>query len=622
MIDDIKPLALSIAEIFSNDKHICYDIPMYQREYIWGQKEWGLLFDDIVSNPKGYFLGAIICVNLKQISTFQGDRLQVIDGQQRVTSLSLFMIALYEILNDYRDVIKNESILTNLKARLVLFNDTDDIPLARLTPQIHNYNQDDYFALLNEKNLRYSDIKVKNAGNRRIYRAYKFFCSAIQQYMKEKILEADDLENDNMRVIEFNILKELLDKVYSAVVVSIEVSTNKDAYMFFESLNNRGIPLSAIDLIKNLLISVAENPNDKYSTKRCNDQWERICSYLGDEYTTQERFFRQYYNAYREKLNIPYIKEDSKTKYPLGYLATKSTMLDIYEKLIKDNYQLFLDSIEREAKIYSIIINNAKPEDVVDKYEDALINLERIQGAPSYLLLLYILSNKELLNLSEDGVVIIIKYLTKFFVRRNITDFPNTRNLNKIFMDIVESIKDLKGNDVVNRVLSILKDNSSSDTVFEEKLYGPIYDDNVDSTRFLLCYYEDKFKTNEIHTNLWSRDKNNKYIWTIEHIFPEGKNIPQSWIDMIANGDKVLAKKYLEEYVHTLGNLTITGYNQNLSNMSFEQKLNLQKDGKYIGYKNGLKLNEDVVNQNLWSIENIKKRTEKLVGEFLLEFKL
>ena len=65
--------------------------------------------------------------------------------------------------------------------------------------------------------------------------------------------------------------------------------------------------------------------------------------------------------------------------------------------------------------------------------------------------------------------------------------------------------------------------------------------DNPDATRFLLCYYEDKFKTNEIYTNLWSRDKSNKYVWTIEHIFPEGENIPTDWIDMIANGDKDLA---------------------------------------------------------------------------------
>ena len=73
----------------------------------------------------------------------------------------------------------------------------------------------------------------------------------------------------------------------------------------------------------------------------------------------------------------------------------------------------------------------------------------------------------------------------------------------------------------------------------------------------------------------------------------------------------------------TKGNLTITGYNQNLSNLSFEKKKNrVNKDGNYIGYKNGLKLNEDIVNKDTWHIEDIKKRTNKLVDFFIKEFEL
>lgn len=92
---------------------------------------------------------------------------------------------------------------------------------------------------------------------------------------------------------------------------------------------------------------------------------------------------------------------------------------------------------------------------------------------------------------------------------------------------------------------------------------------------------------------------------------------------MIANGDKNLAIEYLNNYVHTLGNLTITGYNQNLSNLSFEKKKNrVNKDGNYIGYKNGLKLNDDVVSKDAWHIEDIKERTNRLVDFFMKEFEL
>ena len=92
---------------------------------------------------------------------------------------------------------------------------------------------------------------------------------------------------------------------------------------------------------------------------------------------------------------------------------------------------------------------------------------------------------------------------------------------------------------------------------------------------------------------------------------------------MIANGDRDLATEYLNRYTHTLGNLTITGYNQNLSNLPFEKKKNrVNKDGNYIGYRNGLKLNEDVVNKDAWHIDDIKMRTNKLVQFFMKEFEL
>ena len=119
------------------------------------------------------------------------------------------------------------------------------------------------------------------------------------------------------------------------------------------------------------------------------------------------------------------------------------------------------------------------------------------------------------------------------------------------------------------------------------------------------------------------RDNSNKYVWTIEHIFPEGDNIPQAWVDMIADGDKELAKQYLLDYVHTLGNLTITGYNQNLSNMPFEQKRDRKSKDKtkYIGYRNGLFLNQSVVNEDKWTVDKIKDRTDMLVKILLDMYK-
>lgn len=599
-----------VSQIFSNEKTIIYKIPKYQREYTWGQKEWGLLFNDIIENDYGYFLGSIICVD-KSESAMGDVELEVIDGQQRITSLSILLIALYEKLNVFKDILDEDQVtdLNNVKRELVIRRDGENI--SRLTPQVQNDNRNDYFSLLGEKGLLTTAEKRNYAGLRRIYKAYYYFSNAIDKFIDELAPSTDE-----ERV---SALFELVRRFNSAVLVSIEVETNKDAYMLFESLNNRGVPLSAIDLIKNLLISISDRDN---KSEECYNKWKKIITYLSDDYSVQERFFRQFYNAYREELNKPY-KTEGKTKYALGYLATRTTLLDIYEKLLKDNYTEFLDRLEKEAKTYSILINNASEDDYIPALSDALLDLDRIQGAPSYILLLYLLSNRASLGLNNDILKDIIEYLTKFFVRRNITDYPNTRNLTKIFMDIVSLIEGKRGKEIYEVVVNYLKENSSTDEEFERKLNGPLYLDNPDATRFLLCYYENKFKTNEIYTNLWERDSSNKYIWTIEHIFPEGENIPEDWVNMIANGNRDLANDYLIKYAHTLGNLTITGYNQTLSNLSYEKKNNrTNKDGNYVGYKNGLKLNEDVVDQPSWKVKNIENRTEKLVKFFKDEFEL
>ncbi len=605
MINQVHPYKIS--QIFEIGSKTIYKIPKYQREYTWGVNEWNQLFDDIVSNEEGYFLGSYICVSTRTMGT---PELELIDGQQRFTTISILLSAIYSRLNKNREKLDEDEISTliNIKKELT-YNVEKGIYKPKLLLQVQNSNLDDYLSLLYENEIISDKIKKpNNAGNRRIYKAFKYFNKCIDEYINENLHE-----NNN----EISLLLDLKDKFNEAIIVGIEVDSHKDAYMLFESLNNRGIPLSAVDLIKNTLISLSESSN---KSDECYEEWKTALGYLTDEYSTQERFFRQYYNAFREELNQPFIGDNPTKKYPLAYLATRTTLLDIYEKLIKNDFNSFLENLVKEAKIYSIIINNSDEDRI---YKDKLLDLERIQGAPSYILLLYILTEQKRLNISDEQILYLVNLLIKFFVRRNITDIPNTRNLNKIFMDIIENIKKMQGEEVCTYIKNNLREVSASDELFEQKLRGNLYDENPEATRFILCSIEALHQTKEIYTDLWSRDNSNKYIWTIEHIFPEGQNIPQSWVDMIANGDKNKANEYLQNYVHTLGNLTITGYNQNLSNMSFIDKRDrVNKEGKNIGYKNGLFLNEDVVNEDNWTIDKIEKRTKKMVNILINLYKM
>lgn len=605
MINQVHPYKIS--QIFEIGSKTIYKIPKYQREYTWGVNEWNQLFDDIISNEEGYFLGSYICVSTRTMGT---PELELIDGQQRFTTISILLAAIYSRLNKNREKLDEDEISTliNIKKELT-YNVEKGIYKPKLLLQVQNSNLDDYLSLLYENEIISDKIKKpNNVGNRRIYKAFKYFNKCIDEYVNENLHE-----NNN----EISLLLDLKDKFNEAIIVGIEVDSHKDAYMLFESLNNRGIPLSAVDLIKNTLISLSESSN---KSDECYEEWKTALGYLTDEYSTQERFFRQYYNAFREELNQPFIGDNPTKKYPLAYLATRTTLLDIYEKLIKNDFNTFLENLVKEAKIYSIIINNS---DEDRTYKDKLLDLERIQGAPSYILLLYILTEQKRLNISDEQILYLVKLLITFFVRRNITDIPNTRNLNKIFMDIIENIKKMQGEEICTYIKNNLREVSASDELFEQKLRGNLYDENPEATRFILCSIESLHQTKEIYTDLWSRDNSNKYIWTIEHIFPEGQNIPQAWVDMIANGDKNKANEYLQNYVHTLGNLTITGYNQNLSNMSFIDKRDrVNKEGKNIGYKNGLFLNEDVVNKDNWTIDKIEKRTEKMINILINLYKM
>ena len=353
-------------------------------------------------------------------------------------------------------------------------------------------------------------------------------------------------------------------------------------------------------------------------------RWTQVIDALGDDDGVRERFFRQNYNAFRKDLNAPFIVSGDDRPYPLGTIATRSTMLDIYEKIVTKDPVKFLDEINENAQIYSkIILQNT--DDLTSAVKEAYLDLQRVGGVPSYLFLLYLEKKMGELEIDEALYVKIIRFLITFFVRRNMTDVPPTRDLTRLFIAFIEEMEKqaYTGANIYTKLYERLVAVSADDASFEEKLRGQVYKENTGATRFILCMIAKRGMTAESQKNLWEKNVNNQYIWTIEHIFPEGKNIPDSWVKMIADGDRAKADEYLEEYAHTFGNLTITGYNSSLGNKSFkEKKERKDNNGNPIGYLNGLNLNSDLVDKDKWTVDLIKARTDKLVKEILEMFKL
>lgn len=180
-------------------------------------------------------------------------------------------------------------------------------------------------------------------------------------------------------------------------------------------------------------------------------------------------------------------------------------------------------------------------------------------------------------------------------------------------MGIVDELVASSGIGVVQSVQTALKKVSSSDDRFQESLRGLIYEENTDATRFILCAIEEAKMTKETKKDLWLRKKKD-YIWTIEHIFPQDPSITDAWVKTIADGDRSKAEEIHETHLHKLGNLTLSAYNANLGRLSLEEKRDKRdSEGNYIGYRNGLTLNEDLKDTQSWTADDIDKRTEKLV---------
>lgn len=588
--------------LFSVDNNVIFHIPKYQREYTWGKREWDALLEDLVENdnPQGHFLGTIICVNTTA-NTTDSSTLEVIDGQQRLTTLSLLLAAVYSLLNEHREELTDEddkSDVVNLRKMLSLRRPAR----LRLKPQAQASNDKDYEAVMSQAGVIETTVTPKWLGNRRIKKAYEHFRDQIVQYAETA---GQPLPDTAFR---------LLEKIKMAFMIKLEVDTQSDAFTLFESLNNRGVPLTPIDLIKNTLLGKAESSPD-LSIDTAYNRWKEWLEILGDDYSTQERFFRYFYMAMKQDLDIAVRGEA---------VATRSNLIRIYEALIKKDASSLVAHLTSGVEAMGQLLG-ATDEGTPDRLRRAFTNLRRAQGLPGHVLLLYLLQRTDKHSLTEDHLVQITNLLTAFFVRRNLTGTPATYAMRSLFMNLVETIRPMTSpEEIIAAIRSELVSVSASDATFREALAGPIYADNTDLARFVLAYLAEQQMTEETKQDLWARTatgRSTTYKWTIEHILPQGSSLPKEWIEML--GGKDAAQSVQSEYVHQLGNLTITVYNASLGNKGFiEKRDRTDSHGRCIGYRNNLSLNADLAQRSSWDAAAIKERTERLTHQTITAFPL
>lgn len=625
--------SMPFSKIVSSDQgaHEHYHVPKYQREYTWGKADWERLLQDIDENDPGYFMGSLICVKDGDPPS-PGDEViyEVVDGQQRLTTLSILMMVIYQRLaglqescdfDDEEDRLDFQNSLSSLRNKLVKkkkegefktgesggWVEQSKMCFLRVQPSSQNRNLDDYKYLLADIGLIKDREKPKYLGVRSMCKAQRFFLDKIPTDVKG--------------------LLALVAKINQLVFVHISVSSQADAFTLFETLNNRGVPLSAIDIIKSKMLAEMDkqhqvNIDDSY------ERWQEIIAAVPDA-TDQERFLRHFYNAFRWD---PSVRVEGIPR------AIKSKIIAIYEKLIKKHAQSVFDRLCVMATLYGRLIA-PEENDFDDEMQQQLADLSHINASPAYQVLLYLFSLPKVAFAQPDLLSRAVDLMQRYYVRRNVTDFPGTRDLDQGHMDLVQACQERIAADhkltyEFFRDQLFLPARYATRDVFEKALRGGMYSSNILMTRYLLVKLDETHHSREYAPDLWARNDGDKYVWTVEHVLPQTENISDAWVDMIADGNAKEATRLHEQHVDRLGNLTLSGYNSKLATAAFDKKQTLVENRKFlghktnIGYRNGLALNDlsfkvkgkpySLATAPAWTADMIEARTTRMV-ELLME---
>ena len=509
----MKASEKKIKDLFSEAKTF-FAIPVYQRDYNWQEKHCKQLFEDILNVGKdiditSHFIGSIVYIH-EGVYGIGEKEFYVIDGQQRMITITLLHIALYHRLKEskeeYADEIYELYLVNKFSKR--------DIKLKLLPPE-ENLN------ILN-KILEENWEELEDYQDRNIVKNYKFFKEIISNYSNEEI----------------EYLLAGLDKI---IYVDIALEKDKDdPQRIFESLNSTGLDLSQGDLIRNYILMDLEREKQNFVYKNLWLPIENNCKIsLGNEIKNYvSDFIRDYLTLKSGKIpSKPKVFEEFK---------------EFYDK--KNDKQL--EDIKNFSEEYAHII---KPDTEKDKeIRKELENLKVLDQTVINTFLIGILRDYRENKIVKNEILEIFKLLQSYIWRRFITEKPSNA-LNKIFQGMYLKIsKDQKYYKILEE--SLLNQDFPTDDELKEALKTK----NVYKDKEKLRYV---FKELENYNHNELIDFENEKI-TIEHIFPQKPN--KSWKEKYSDYELEEMKTFKD----TISNLTLTGSNANLGNKSFLEKRN------------------------------------------------
>lgn len=540
----------NIYELFNGTRQ--YVIPSYQRPYSWREKECERLWKDIVEMERkkrpGHFVGSI--VNIAESAMPTGvQTFMVIDGQQRMTTLSLLLVALrdYLIANP-----EDKSVnIRQLNAECLVNEYRDDDERYKIIPI--QSDRSIYKAIVDEK-----DKEDLPAGSRLLVN-YRFFMERIATG------ELKPLEINNA-------MKKLL-------IVNITLDReHDDPQLIFESLNSTGVDLTQSDLIRNFVLMGLP---PRQQAKIYKDYWAPMEErFRYDAREDMDRFFRDYLTLVQA--DIP--KENQIYETFKGMVTGRRLQT---EDLCKE--------LLRYARLYTRMIYAKSGNGDLDGIFKEINNL-RMEVAYPFLLRVY--ADYEENTISQSAFEEILRMTESYVFRRRVCEIPANSH-NKTFSRLYGAIRK---EDYMNSIRAFF-------------LLCEDYKEFPDDATFKKAFVERniyKLSNRGCHyvlsrlQNFGSKSPVDISNLTIEHIMPENKRLSQEWKQMLGSNWEDVHSRLL----HTIGNLTLTAYNSEMSDRPFSEKMEMEGGFK----QSALKLNSFVVQCTQWTESEINARATEIAN--------
>ncbi|MGL2412771.1 GmrSD restriction endonuclease domain-containing protein [Helicobacter pylori] len=549
----MKAREATLLEFFEQNQTNQFVIPIYQRLYSWKKEQCEQLWDDIIKiggNDKmnGHFIGSILYV--LDGNTHSNNPLLIIDGQQRLTTITLLLIALRNHLSDEVKILGKFS-RKKIENRYLINSDKDGDKKFRLI--LSESDKDTLLSLIDKNKRKPSEPSLKIVEN------FKLF----EEWIRKN--------TDKLETI-FKGLEKLM-------IVWIALKKEKDdPQLIFESMNSKGIELTQTDLIRNYIV-------------------------METEVEKQESFYNQYWRAMEEEFKQSEKqskREDPFNKFVRHYLTIKTGKIPnekrVYEAF-KDYRQKdgigienLLKDLQKYCGYFCQIVFKKEADKDLNKALGFLVDLEMDVVHP---LLLELYSDYSDGVLSKQDFTPIIYLIESYICRRAVCGL-GTNGLNKIFASFTKKInKDQYLESIKAHFLSLetTKGKFPKDSEFKN-LFITIDFYNLKEKKYFFERLE----------NFDTKEPVNTQKCTIEHIMPQTLNL--EWERDLGENFQAIHEKYL----NTIGNLTLTGYNEKYSNNSFQEKRDMEK-----GFKQSpLKLNQSLKDLESFGEKEIEKRANDL----------